>query len=95
MCALAVKAMQTDKRSKVAPSAPTCVKLAAQNAKSMIMTIAKRARKPALPLLPNAAKWWLNHPLQFLEESPALLRYAQPIYSLGFPFIRKMNGSQK
>lgn len=62
---------------------PTCVKLAAQNAKSMIMTIAKRVRKPALPVLPYAAKWRLNHPLHFLEESPALLRYAQPIYSLG------------
>ncbi|KAA6454100.1 hypothetical protein [Bacillus atrophaeus] len=55
----------------------------------MIMAIAKRVQKPAFPVLPNAAKWRLNHPLHFLEESPALLRYAQPIYSLGLSVHKK------
>lgn len=75
-----------------------CVKLVAQNVKSMIITIAKRVRSLTLPVLTNAAKWRLNHtrmvliqnhPLHFLEEPPALLRYAQPIYSFGLSVHKK------
>ncbi|MCY8823548.1 hypothetical protein [Bacillus atrophaeus] len=55
----------------------------------MIITIAKRVRSLALPALTQAAKWRLNHPLHFLEEPPALLRYAQPIYSFGLSVHKK------